>query len=69
MRRSDLYLTTRLRKGLRFKSNQSVAEAADLGGFYWSYEAELGQQRWLLLSLKRSLERQDLVDRRGSNPL
>ena len=53
MRRSDLYLTIGSRKGLRFKSNQSVAEAADLGGFYWSYEAELGQQRWLLLGLKR----------------
>ena len=54
MRRSDLYLTIGSRKGLRFKSNQSVAEAADLGGFYWSYEAVLGQQRFK--------ERQDLVD-------
>ena len=33
MRRSDLYLTTRSRKGLRFESNQSVAETADLEAF------------------------------------
>ena len=58
MRRSDLYLTIGSRKGLRFKSNQSVAETADLEAFigltkqFWdSNGLKRGKTSWIVVAV------------------